>query len=75
MVPAARMSYALGFHVLWMSVMHCKLKGIVSRDGGQYIGFKVIDLKNSRLPEHIFSDFRVSSHDLLLKNQSAAVSH
>jgi hypothetical protein len=27
------------------------------------------------LPEHIFSDFRVSFHDLLLKNQAAAVFH
>jgi hypothetical protein len=32
-------------------------------------------MKNLGLPEHIFRDFRVSFHDLLLKNQVAAVSH
>jgi hypothetical protein len=30
---------------------------------------------NLGLPEHIFSDFRVSFHDLLLTNQATAVSH
>jgi hypothetical protein len=35
----------------------------------------VIDLKNLGLPEHIFRYFRVCFHDLLLKNQAAAVSH
>jgi hypothetical protein len=35
----------------------------------------VLDLKNLGLPEHIFRYFRVSFHDLLLKNQAAAVSH
>ncbi len=35
----------------------------------------MIDLKNFELQEHIFRYFRVSFHDLLLKNQAAAVSH
>jgi hypothetical protein len=35
----------------------------------------MIDLKNLGLPEHIFRYFRVSFHDLLLKNLAAAVSH
>jgi hypothetical protein len=35
----------------------------------------VIDLKNLELQEHIFRYFRVSFHNLLLKNQAAAVSH
>ncbi len=35
----------------------------------------MIDLKNLGLPEHIFRYFRVSFHDLLFKNQAAAVSH
>jgi hypothetical protein len=30
---------------------------------------------NLGLPEHIFRDFRVSFHGLLLKNEAAAVSH
>jgi hypothetical protein len=34
-----------------------------------------MDLKKLGLREHIFRDFRVSFHDLLLKNQAAAVSH
>jgi hypothetical protein len=33
----------------------------------------VIDLKNLGLPEHIRRYFRVSFHDLLLKNQATAV--
>jgi hypothetical protein len=35
----------------------------------------VIDLKNLGLPEHIFRYFSVSFHDLLFKNQAAAVSY
>jgi hypothetical protein len=35
----------------------------------------MLDLKNLGLPEHTFRYFRVSFHDLLLKNQVAAVSH
>jgi hypothetical protein len=50
-------------------------KGYCHEIENRYIGFKVIDLKNLGLPEHIFSDFRGSFHGLLLKNQAAAVSH
>ncbi len=35
----------------------------------------MIDLKNLGLPDHIFGYFRISFHDLLLKNQAAEVSH
>jgi hypothetical protein len=35
----------------------------------------VLDLKNLRLPVHIYRYFRVSFHDLLKKKQAAAVSH
>ncbi len=35
----------------------------------------MIDLKNLGLQEHIFRYFRVSFHDLLLKNQVEVVSH
>jgi hypothetical protein len=40
-----------------------------------YTGLQVIEPKNLGLPEHIYRYFRVSFHDLLLKNQAAAVSY
>ncbi len=42
---------------------------------GGYNGIRVIHLKNLGLPEHIYSPFDATFHDLILKKHSVAVSH
>jgi hypothetical protein len=57
------------------SVSMGPFKGIMSRDLGQVHWILSYKTEEFRVTAHILSDFRVSFHDLLLKNQATAVSH